>query len=70
MLFARSTQASCNETMAHLHDTGYKLLFSHADLVRELLEVFAPPGVAELLNYKLNHKLPDLPELDVDEVLK
>lgn len=38
-------------TMAHLHDTGYKFLFSHADLVRELLEVFAPPGVAELLNY-------------------
>ena len=37
--------------MAHLHDNGYKYLFSHADLVRELLEVFAPPGVAELLNY-------------------
>ena len=37
--------------MAHLHDCGYKFLFSHADLVRELLEVFAPPGVHELLNY-------------------
>jgi hypothetical protein len=37
--------------MAHLHDTGYKFLFSHADLVRELLEVFAPPGVTELLDY-------------------
>jgi predicted transposase/invertase (TIGR01784 family) len=37
--------------MAHLHDTGYKFLFSHADLVRELLEVFAPPGVSELLDY-------------------
>jgi predicted transposase/invertase (TIGR01784 family) len=37
--------------MTHLHDTGYKYLFSHADLVRELLEVFAPPGVSELLDY-------------------
>ena len=37
--------------MAHLHDYGYKFLFSHADLVRELLEVFASPGVHELLNY-------------------
>lgn len=37
--------------MTHQHDTGYKYLFSHADLVRELLEVFAPPGVSELLDY-------------------
>lgn len=37
--------------MAHLYDTGYKFLFSHADLVRELLEVFAPPRVADLLDY-------------------
>ena len=37
--------------MVQLHDTGYKYLFSHADLVRELLEVFAPPGVAEWLDY-------------------
>jgi len=37
--------------MVHLHDAGYKYLFSHADLVRELLEVFAPPGVSELLDY-------------------
>ncbi len=37
--------------MVHLHDTGYKYLFSHVDLVRELLEVFAPPGVTELLDY-------------------
>jgi len=35
----------------HLHDTGYKFLFSHAELVRELLEVFAPPGLSELLDY-------------------
>ncbi|MDD2810303.1 hypothetical protein [Rhodoferax sp.] len=35
----------------HLHDSGYKFLFSHADLVRELLEVFAPPGLTELLDY-------------------
>ena len=38
--------------MAHLHDNGYKFLFSHADLVRELLEVFAPPGLTELLDYR------------------
>lgn len=37
--------------MAQLHDTGYKFLFSHADLVRELLEVFAPAGLSELLDY-------------------
>ena len=37
--------------MTQLHDTGYKFLFSHAELVRELLEVFAPPGVSELLDY-------------------
>ena len=42
--------------MAHLHDTGYQFLFSHADLVRELLEVFAPPGIAELLDYKTLRK--------------
>ena len=35
----------------HLHDSGYKFLFSHADLMRELLEVFAPPGLTELLDY-------------------
>lgn len=38
--------------MVHLHDTGYKYLFSHVDLMRELLEVFAPPGVTELLDYR------------------
>ncbi|MEY4979259.1 MAG: hypothetical protein RLZZ352_1529 [Pseudomonadota bacterium] len=37
--------------MAHLHDSGYKYLFTHAELVQELLEVFAPPGVSELLDY-------------------
>ena len=37
--------------MAHLHDCGYKYLFSHAELVQELLEAFAPPGVSELLDY-------------------
>lgn len=38
--------------MAHLHDSGYKYLFSHAELVQELLESFAPPGVGELLDYR------------------
>lgn len=43
--------------MTQLHDTGYKFLFSHADLVRELMEVFAPPGVSELLDYStLRHE--------------
>ena len=37
--------------MAHLHDNGYKYLFSHAELVQELLEAFAPPGVSALLDY-------------------
>ena len=41
-----------------LHDTGYKFLFSHADLMRELLEVFAPPGVAELLDYATLRPVP------------
>ena len=44
--------------MAHLHDSGYKYLFSHADLVRELLEVFAPPGVTELLDYSTLRPVP------------
>lgn len=37
--------------MAHLHDSGYKYLFSHAELVQELLEAFAPPGLSALLDY-------------------
>ena len=37
--------------MAHLHDSGYKYLFSHAELVQELLEAFAPPGVSALLDF-------------------
>jgi len=37
--------------MAHLHDSGYKHLFSHAELVQEQLEAFAPPGVSALLHY-------------------
>ena len=33
------------------HDTGYKLLFSHAELVQQLLEGFAPPELVELLDF-------------------
>ena len=29
--------------MAHLHDSGYKYLFSHAELVQELLEKHYDP---------------------------
>ncbi len=31
--------------MPHPHDTGYKFLFSHAELVCELLEVLGEIGV-------------------------
>src|SRR3990167_2413335 len=34
-----------------LHDNGYKFLFSHPELVQELLEAFAPAGVSALLDY-------------------
>jgi predicted transposase/invertase (TIGR01784 family) len=33
------------------HDTGYKLLFSHAELVQQLLEGFAPTQLVELLDF-------------------
>ena len=33
------------------HDTGYKLLFSHAELVQQLLEGFAPPELVKLLDF-------------------
>ncbi|HQT05098.1 MAG TPA: Rpn family recombination-promoting nuclease/putative transposase [Thiotrichales bacterium] len=33
------------------HDTGYKLLFSHAELVQQLLEGFAPPELVSLLDF-------------------
>lgn len=39
-----------SETQHH-HDTGYKLLFSHAELVQQLLEGFAPPELVELLDF-------------------
>ena len=34
-----------------IHDTGYKLLFSHAELVQQLLEGFAPPELVKLLDF-------------------
>lgn len=39
-----------SETQQH-HDTGYKLLFSHAELVQQLLEGFAPPELVKLLDF-------------------
>jgi predicted transposase/invertase (TIGR01784 family) len=33
------------------HDTGYKLLFSHAELVQQLLEGFAPAELVSLLDF-------------------
>jgi predicted transposase/invertase (TIGR01784 family) len=34
-----------------IHDTGYKLLFSHATLVQQLLEGFAPAELVALLDF-------------------
>ena len=51
LFYTHITPTPYNAPMAHLHDTGYKFLLSHADLVQELLETFAPAGVAELLDY-------------------
>ena len=34
-----------------IHDTGYKLLFSHAELVQQLLVGFAPPELVKLLDF-------------------
>jgi predicted transposase/invertase (TIGR01784 family) len=33
------------------HDTGYKYLFSHAELVQELIEGFAPAELLPLLDF-------------------
>ncbi|WP_242464451.1 Rpn family recombination-promoting nuclease/putative transposase [Halorhodospira abdelmalekii] len=33
------------------HDTGYKELFSYPELVRELIEGFAPPEVAAMMDF-------------------
>jgi len=38
-------------TDLHIHDTGYKFLFSHSELVQQLMEGFAPDGLAELLDF-------------------
>jgi predicted transposase/invertase (TIGR01784 family) len=35
----------------HYHDTGYKLLFSHAELLQQLLEGFAPAELVKLLDF-------------------
>ncbi|MFA7243129.1 MAG: hypothetical protein WC091_23730 [Sulfuricellaceae bacterium] len=34
-----------NPPMAHDHDTGYKLLFSHPEMVRDLLVGYVSGGV-------------------------
>ena len=36
--------------MSH-HDTGYKELFSHPEFVQQLIEGFAPPEIAELMDF-------------------
>jgi hypothetical protein len=33
------------------HDTGYKALFSHPEFVQQLIEGFAPPEIAQLMDF-------------------
>ncbi|MBD3768025.1 MAG: Rpn family recombination-promoting nuclease/putative transposase [Gammaproteobacteria bacterium] len=35
----------------HIHDTGYKYLFSHAELVQELVEGFLPTELCAMLDF-------------------
>ncbi len=37
--------------MPNHHDTGYKELFSHPELVQQLIEGFAPPEVAAMMDF-------------------
>ena len=39
------------------HDSGYKLLFSHPELVRELIEGFVPAEVVELIDFSTLRRL-------------
>ena len=34
------------------HDTGYKELFSYPEFVQQLIEGFAPPEIAELMDFR------------------
>ena len=36
---------------SHHHDTGYKELFSHPEFVQQLMEGFAPPEIAGLMDF-------------------
>ncbi|MGS2742236.1 Rpn family recombination-promoting nuclease/putative transposase [Halomonas sp. LS-001] len=36
---------------SHHHDTGYKELFSHPEFVQQLMEGFAPPKIAGLMDF-------------------
>lgn len=44
--------------MTHHHDTGYKELFSSPELVRQLMEGFAPSEICRLLDYATLKKHP------------
>ncbi|MFE8032998.1 Rpn family recombination-promoting nuclease/putative transposase [Thiohalocapsa marina] len=37
--------------MSNHHDTGYKELFSHPEFVQQLIEGFAPPEIAQLMDF-------------------
>ena len=37
--------------MSNHHDTGYKELFSYPEFVQQLIEGFAPSGIAGLMDF-------------------
>jgi len=39
------------------HDSGYRLLFSHPELVQELIEGFVPAGIVELIDFSTLQRL-------------
>ncbi|MEA3644241.1 MAG: Rpn family recombination-promoting nuclease/putative transposase, partial [Lamprobacter sp.] len=51
--------------MAKHHDTGYKELFSHPEFVQQLIEGFAPPEIAALMDFSTlkNHSGNDITPL-------
>ncbi|MCF8003474.1 MAG: Rpn family recombination-promoting nuclease/putative transposase [Chromatiaceae bacterium] len=51
--------------MAKHHDTGYKELFSHPEFVQQLIEGFAPPEIASLMDFTTlkNHSGNDITPL-------
>ena len=60
--------------MASQHDTGYKELFSHPEFVQQLVEGFAPPEIAGLMDFSTlqnhnGHYITPLFEEKVEDVV-